>query len=121
MARRPKDDSTMFPYNDRSFEPPKTPEEHEHQMAVLAFDLVEHRLRTGTATSQEVCHFLSLSSSEGRLKQEKMKQETNLMEVKAENIKHSELIEELFKNAISAMTRYQGGSDDGDYEPPQFG
>ena len=43
------------------------PEAREMQMAALAMDLVEQRLRDGTASSQETTHFLKLVSSKAIL------------------------------------------------------
>ena len=53
--------------------PALSPEARENQMAALAMDLVEQRLRDGTASSQETTHFLKLVSSTAKLQQEKLK------------------------------------------------
>ena len=39
-----------------------TPEAREKQLIALAMDVAEERLRNGTASSQEVTHFLKLGS-----------------------------------------------------------
>jgi hypothetical protein len=43
-----------------------TPEAKENQMISLAMDLVEKRLREGTASSQETTHFLKLATTKER-------------------------------------------------------
>lgn len=43
--------------------PALTPEARENQMISLAMDLVEKRIREGTASSAETTHFLKLATS----------------------------------------------------------
>ena len=46
------------PTTERKTRPALTPEAREKQLVALAVDLVEKRLREGTASSQEVTHIL---------------------------------------------------------------
>ena len=48
-----------------------TPEGRENQLISFAYDLVEKRLREGTATAQETVHFLKMGSTKSRLEKEK--------------------------------------------------
>lgn len=89
-----------------------TPEARENQMIALAFDLVEERLRNGTATSQETTHFLKLGTVKEELEREKLRKENDLLEAKRSAIESSERSEALFAEAIEAMKRYSGGSND---------
>ena len=54
--------------------PTLSPEVRENQMISLAMDLVEKRLREGTASSAETTHFLKLATVKSEL--EKKKQRT---------------------------------------------
>lgn len=96
--------------------PALTPEAREGQLISLATDLVEQRLRDGTATSQEVCHFLRLGSMRERLERERLANENILLRAKTEAIESQAKIEELYANAIKAMQRYTGSRDDDDEE-----
>ena len=50
--------------------PGVTPEEEENQCIALAYNLAKKRLIEGTATSQEVTHFLKLGSSKTKIEKE---------------------------------------------------
>ena len=104
-----------MPANQRR--PAITPEGRENQMISYAMDLAEKQLREGTASSQVITHFLKLGTSRAELEKEKLARETELLKVKADNIKAMERQEEMFKEAINAMKRYQGRADeDEEYE-----
>jgi hypothetical protein len=74
----------------------------------LAHDLAEERLRAGTASAQEVTHFLKLGSSRERLEQERLRNENNLTQAKIEGLAQQKRIEELYVVAINAMRSYAG-------------
>lgn len=96
--------------------PALTPEARENQLISLAVDLVEQRLREGTASSQETTHFLKLGSTKSKLELEKLKAENELIMAKAELAKSQKNNEELFKQAIEAMKNYSGNGDVDDYD-----
>ena len=96
--------------------PALTPEARENQMAALAMDLVEQRLRDGTASSQETTHFLKLVSSKAKLEQERLKLENELVAAKTKALANAEEIKVLYEEAIKAMRRYGGHSDDDEYD-----
>lgn len=100
--------------------PALTPEAREMQLAAYAFDLVEQRLLDGTASSQETTHFLKLVSSKARLEKERAELENELIKAKTQALKSQERIEELYANAIKAMSLYNGQGDsedeDDDYD-----
>ena len=95
--------------------PALTPEAREGQLIALATDLVEQRLRDGTATSQEVVHFLRLGSMRERLEREKLENENILLRAKTEALESQARIEELCVDAIRAMQRYRG-EEEADYD-----
>ena len=85
--------------------PALSPEARENQMIALAMDLVEQRLRDGTASSQETTHFLKAASQKTKLEMERLK------------LENAEEIKVLYEDAIKAMRRYSGhGDGDDEYE-----
>lgn len=95
---------------------PISPEAKESQMISLAVDLAEKQLREGTASSQVITHFLKLATVKAQLEKEKIEQENELLRAKTKALQSAENVEQLYKDAISAMKRYSGSGDsDGDY------
>lgn len=85
-----------------------TPESRENQLIALAYDLVEQRLRNGTATSQETTHFLKMGSTKERLEKQLMEEECKLKKAKTEGIESQKRIEALYAEAIAAVKEYRG-------------
>lgn len=96
----------------RKMRPALTPEARENQLIALSLDLVEKRLREGTASSQEVTHFLKLGTMKERLEREKLEEENKLLKAKTESIQSQRRSDELFKKAINAFKSYKGEVDD---------
>lgn len=96
--------------------PAISPEARENQMAALAMDLVEQRLRDGTASSQETTHFLKLVSSKAILERDKLAEENKLLRAKTEQIHSMKNQEELLEKALKAFTVYKGQGEPDDYE-----
>lgn len=99
----------------RKIRPALTPEARENQMISLAIDLVEQRLRDGTASSQETTHFLKMASSKARLEKEILEKQKELITAKTENLQSNKRVEELYKEAIKAFRDYNGQGDPDDY------
>lgn len=57
--------------------PTLSPEVRENQMISLAMDLVEKRLREGTASSAETTHFLKLATVKSELEKKKLEAENH--------------------------------------------
>jgi hypothetical protein len=112
MARTKAANSNPLP----KLRPALTPESREAQMAALAMDLVEQRLRDGTASSQETTHFLKLVSSKAKLEQERLKLENELVAAKTKALGDAQEIKVLYEEALKAMRRYGGHGDDDEYE-----
>ena len=102
----------------REFAPAISSEARDAQMSALAYDLVEQRMRDGTATSQETCYFLKLSCPQQKLDVEKKKKEIELLEAKTEQIKAAKRLDEVYSEAISAFKLYGGEQDDEEEELP---
>lgn len=96
--------------------PALNPDARENQMIALAMDLVEQRLRDGTASSQETTHFLKLASPKNKLEQERLKLENKHLEAKTKALADAEEIKVLYEDAIKAMRRYSGHGDDDVFE-----
>ena len=94
------------------YKPATTPEERENQLIELAYDLVEERLRDGTATSQETTHFLKAGSMKTQYEIEKLRKENSLLVAKVTNLESQRRIEDLYEEAIKAMRVYSGHGDD---------
>lgn len=85
-----------------------TDEGRENELIALAYDLVEKRLREGTATSQETTHFLRLGSTKERIEKEILERQKELITAKTEALQSSKRIEELYANAMAAFRSYSG-------------
>lgn len=98
---------------DRPRRPPaKTPEAREQQMVSAAVDLAEKQLLAGTASSQVIVHYLKIGSPREELEREKLRRETQLLEQRAESLASEARMDELIKEALSAMRGYQGVETD---------
>lgn len=95
--------------------PALTPEARENQLISLATDLVEQRLRDGTASSQETTHFLKLATTKSRLEKEILERQKELITAKTEALQSAKRIEELYTNALNAMRNYSGQGEPDDY------
>lgn len=96
----------------RKIRPAKTPEAREQQLIALAIDRVEQRLIDGTASSQEIIHFLRLATTKEQLEMEKLKQENQLLRAKTEAIESEKRTEELFAQVVAAMKSYSGNDEE---------
>lgn len=94
--------------------PAATIEEREDQLIALAVEVAEEQLRSRTASSQVITHFLKLASTKDRLEQEKLKKENELLTAKTDALQSSKHVEELYKQALNAMRSYSGGGDSSD-------
>lgn len=88
--------------------PATTPDAREDHLISLAAELVEKRLRDGTASAQETVHFLRLGSSRERLEQSRLEVEVALSKAKAEAIEAEQRIEEKYEKALAVMRMYKG-------------
>ena len=91
--------------------PPITPEAKENQMISLAMDLVEQRLRDGTATSQETTHFLKLATTKHRKELAILEEQRKLIVAKTSELESRKETKAMFEAAIKAMRTYSGKGD----------
>lgn len=104
----------------RSFCPALTPEGRENQLISLAYDLVEQRLRDGTASSQETTSILKLASIKEQLEQEKLRKELKMIDAKTQQLESQANIERLYSEAIKAMKTYSGQDDETEDETDEI-
>lgn len=117
MSRRAKvaESSQTLP----PMRPALTPEARENQMISLAMDLAERRLRDGSASSQEVTHFLKIAANKeiDAINMKLAQKELELKEAKRQAVESQAKMDELYSEALKAMQRYSGnGRDETDDE-----
>lgn len=105
--------------DNRTQPPATTPEGRENQLIALAMDAVEKRIRNGTASAQELVHFLKAGSPNAKYEREILKKQDKLLDAKTESLQSQKRIEELYENALSAMRKYSG--DYGEPEKDPYG
>ena len=88
--------------------PATTPEGRENEMVSAAIDLAEKQIRSGSASSQVITHFLKLGSTRERLEQQRLEHENELTRVKIEALEGQKRVEELYMEALQAMRSYAG-------------
>lgn len=83
-------------------------EARDNQLIALAYNLAEQRLLDGTATSQEVTHFLKLGSQRERKELEILELQKELIAAKTKNYNSNEELKALYAEAMAAMSVYRG-------------
>lgn len=96
--------------------PAETPEASENQLVALAIDLVERQLKEGSASAQVISHYLKIGSTRGKLEEERLVRENELLKAKVESLASGKRVEELYEAAIQAMRRYAGQDVDDHYD-----
>lgn len=99
----------------KKMRPPLTPEANEQQMISLAMDLTKKRLLEGTASSQEIIHFLKLGSTRNQLEMDKLREENQLLKAKTKAYEDQGEYKELVAEAIKAMKNYSGQGEPDEY------
>lgn len=102
----------------RKLTPATTAEERENQLISLAYDLVEQRLRDGTATSQETTHFLKMGSPKERAERDILEKQKKLMEAKTEALESHKRMEQIYEEALAAMKKYGGAMNEEEEDIP---
>ena len=86
--------------NSREFAPAISSEARDAQMASLAYDLVEQRMRDGTATSQETTYFLRLGNQNQKLEKKKLEKQIELLVLLLQKEKRRET-----RNQVNIMAK----------------
>ena len=95
--------------------PETTIEGRENQLIAEAMDMAEEQIRNRTATSQTLTYFLKLGGTREKLEKERLIEENKLLRAKTDQLKSQQNMEAIFKEAISALTTYQGGKKSDEY------
>lgn len=110
--KKAKAETTSVPTRRRR--PALTPEARESQLISMATDLIEQRLRDGTASSQETTAIIKGTLAKARLEVEILKKQKELIEAKTKALKTEDRLEELYINAMNALRGYKGQESEGD-------
>jgi len=103
------------PAQARTTRPPATtPQDRENQLIAAAVDLAEQQILGGTASAQVITHYLKLGSSREKLEQEKIKSENYLLVTKKEMMESERRVEDMYREALKAMSSYQGNEPEND-------
>lgn len=100
--------------SERDAPPARSPENRENQLIEKAYKVVEQRLNDGTASAQEIVHFLRLGTAKANLEKQKLEAETKLIEAKQEAVESSKRSEEKYQEALDAFRLYNGQANDND-------
>ena len=113
---RPK--ATKEKPSKRKRRPALDPEARLNQLIALAIDLAEEKLLDGTASSQTINYFLKLGSQRDKKELDLLEAQTKLANTKIDAIEAEKNNSILYQDAIAAMSRYSGNTDDDeeDYE-----
>ena len=99
--RDPKDIPPPMP-------PAQTRERRVQQLISLAENLVEERLRKGTASPTEVTAVLRYGSEIEQANIERVRMHTQYLGAQKAKAESETVREEMFQKAMEAMTRYRG-------------
>ena len=81
-------------------------------MINLTMQLVERRLREGTASSAETTHFLKLATMKADLEKKKLEEENKLLRAKTETLESAKDSKEMYDKVLKAMATYNDVEED---------
>lgn len=96
----------------RSAPPARKLENRENQLIELAYSVAQERLENGTASAQEIVHFLKMGTAKAQLEKKKLEAETELLASKKDAVDSAKRSEAKYEAAIMAFRDYSGQSDD---------
>lgn len=103
--RSPEEIPPMLP-------PAKTRERRVQQLVMQAENLIEERIRKGTASPTEVVAIVRLGTEMERANIERVRMHTEYLQAQKAKAESETVREELFTEAMAAMSRYQPTKDD---------
>lgn len=98
--------------------PATTREARQAQLENLALELAEKQLRSGEASSQVITQFLRSASTRGRIEEVRLEAEVALMNAKKSHLESQEELQNMFKEAITAMGSYRMEAPEDEYIEP---
>lgn len=102
VRRKSEEDEVVLP------PPATTLEGREDQLIAAAMDLVETRIRSGTASAQETVHFLRLGSVTNQLQNDKLRSENEVLKTRVKEMEGRKSQEDLLTRALAAFRGYSG-------------
>lgn len=90
--------------------PAISPEGRLNQLISMALDLTEERIKDKTASNDLLKEFVRMGNIKSKLEIEKMRYETELVKAKTDAIKSESNAEQLFADAMKAMSEYTGNT-----------
>lgn len=87
-------------------------ENRENQLINLAYNMAEKRLKDGTASAQEIVHFLKMGTAKAQLEKKKLEAETQLLESKKEAVDSAKQSAVAYQEAMDAFRAYSGQNND---------
>lgn len=93
------------------FPPARTPEERDKQLAILATEAIEKRIRDGEATAQELVYYAKKGSNRDKIEEEILANQNKLLEAKTSQIEEERKTQELFNKVIEHMKLYSGNME----------
>lgn len=103
-----------------AFEPARSDDERERQMINLSYDLAEARMRSGIATSAEICHFLKLGSTRAKYENEELQENIKLLKARTDDISEGKRAAEQFDELMKVIKTYGGYAEDESDEDESF-
>lgn len=88
--------------------PARTDERRAQQLVGMAQGLIEERMRNGTASPTELVAVLRWGTALERANVERVKAHTQYLEAQRAKAEAETNTEQLFRDALDAMSRYQG-------------
>lgn len=96
----------------RTRRPATTIEGRENQLIAMAIDEAERLILSGEASSQLLTHFLKEGTVRSQLEKEKLRKEILERSARIEKLESEKRTEELYSDAIAAMRKYSGNTED---------
>lgn len=94
----------------------KSTEARENYLANLAYELIEKKIKDGTASSQILCMLVGMKSEKAQLENEKLRSDLDVANAKIKNLEKQTTSEELMEKALAAFKSYSGQVDDDEDE-----
>lgn len=97
-----------------SAKPALSEEATQQRCTALAYQLVEKRLKNGTASATETVHFLKMGSAQARLELENKRLENKMIEAKIKALNSGEESSKRLEEAMKAFAGYLGTPNEED-------
>lgn len=88
--------------------PATTVEGRDNQLINLAVSLAEKQLREGTAAPSVISHYLKMGSLKAQAEKRLLEAQIKLAEAKTEALQTGKKLDELYSEAMKALSDYKG-------------